>query len=298
MPNVLSLMDLPAQPDSSQWLWTQSHKASVQSAVSAYALDFPPVLMDTILSFLNTVLADAYRLYCHGAVNAFINNGGQLCPDWCQHALLHLSGGAWAQRDLKLAVFGEAGAGKTSLVLRWVSDRFEQWDPTIEDTYRKQAMVAGQAVHFDILDTAGSEEFSSMMDRWTRECQVALLCFAIDEKHALKHCVVQFESMLRIWEPDGDHFGRNACLLVACKMDVMYRDIQGQGRRHIMAQNYRMARKLSLKWNVPFVETSALQRMNVEALFAQVVYEYWLQTQTRCVNWYAEGVADLLSEFE
>merc|ERR1711971_497501 len=110
-------------------------------------------------------------------------------------------------------------------------------------------------VTLDVLDTSGAEEFASMWDKWTRECEVALLCFSIDEKHALKQCVMEFEKLLRIWEPDGDHYGRTACLLVGCKMDLLYQDNQelDAARRAVMDENYRMARKLSQTWNVPFV---------------------------------------------
>merc|ERR1712087_543242 len=100
-----------------------------------------------------------------------------------------------------------------------------------------------------------------MFDKWLRECQVALLCFDISAKKALRGCVVQFEQMLRVWDPTGDHFGRNACLLVGCKMDLMY---PHKGTHDIMQENYRMARKLSDHWNVPFVEPSAKERVNVD----------------------------------
>merc|ERR1712154_454200 len=64
IPDVLSLVDLPAQPGS--WICTHIHEASVQTALSAHTLNFPPVLIDTILSFLNPVPADSYRMCCHG----------------------------------------------------------------------------------------------------------------------------------------------------------------------------------------------------------------------------------------
>ena len=35
----------------------------------------------------------------------------------------------------------------------------QEYDPTIEDSYRKQASIDGQVAYLDILDTAGQDEY-------------------------------------------------------------------------------------------------------------------------------------------
>ena len=35
----------------------------------------------------------------------------------------------------------------------------EEYDPTIEDSYRKQVVIDGETCLLDILDTAGQEEY-------------------------------------------------------------------------------------------------------------------------------------------
>ena len=48
-----------------------------------------------------------------------------------------------------------------------VTDDFlDEYDPTIEDSYRKQVQIDGKPALLDILDTAGQEEFSSIQDQW------------------------------------------------------------------------------------------------------------------------------------
>ena len=67
----------------------------------------------------------------------------------------------------KLVVLGGGGVGKSALTIRLVTDNFlEEYDPTIEDSYRKQVKIDGEAALLDILDTAGQEEFDSMQVRW------------------------------------------------------------------------------------------------------------------------------------
>jgi GTPase KRas protein len=41
----------------------------------------------------------------------------------------------------------------------------DEYDPTIEDSYRKQVTIDDETCLLDILDTAGQEEYSAMRDQ-------------------------------------------------------------------------------------------------------------------------------------
>jgi len=57
-------------------------------------------------------------------------------------------------REVKVTVVGEEGVGKSALVIQLVQAQFvEEFDPTVEDSYRKQLIVDDEAVVLDILDT-------------------------------------------------------------------------------------------------------------------------------------------------
>ncbi|XP_030644796.1 ras-related and estrogen-regulated growth inhibitor isoform X1 [Chanos chanos] len=61
--------------------------------------------------------------------------------------------------EVKLAVFGRAGVGKSALVVRLLTKRFIwEYDPTLESTYRHQANIDDEMVSMEILDTAGQED--------------------------------------------------------------------------------------------------------------------------------------------
>uniref|UniRef100_A0A670Y2K7 small monomeric GTPase n=1 Tax=Pseudonaja textilis TaxID=8673 RepID=A0A670Y2K7_PSETE len=58
--------------------------------------------------------------------------------------------------EVKLAIFGRAGVGKSALVVRFLTKRFIwEYDPTLESTYRHQATIDDEVVSMEILDTAG-----------------------------------------------------------------------------------------------------------------------------------------------
>lgn len=58
---------------------------------------------------------------------------------------------------------GAAAIGKSALVIKGVQDHFSPgYDPTIEDSYRKEFLVDDQKVLCDILDTTGDETHAEM----------------------------------------------------------------------------------------------------------------------------------------
>ena len=66
----------------------------------------------------------------------------------------------------KIAVLGYRAVGKTTLATHFATGRFvEEYDPTIEDSYRKQTQIDDETCLLDILDTAGQEEYSAMRDQ-------------------------------------------------------------------------------------------------------------------------------------
>ncbi|XP_043944378.1 ras-related and estrogen-regulated growth inhibitor [Protopterus annectens] len=61
--------------------------------------------------------------------------------------------------DVKLAVFGQAGVGKSAIVVRFLTKRFIwEYDPTLESTYRHQATIDDEVLSIEILDTAGQDD--------------------------------------------------------------------------------------------------------------------------------------------
>jgi tRNA U34 5-carboxymethylaminomethyl modifying GTPase MnmE/TrmE len=57
---------------------------------------------------------------------------------------------------VKVTVLGDGGVGKTALTVQFMTNHWiEEYDPTIEDVYRKQISVLGEIYLLDVLDTAG-----------------------------------------------------------------------------------------------------------------------------------------------
>ncbi|XP_038171639.2 GTPase KRas-like [Arvicola amphibius] len=83
--------------------------------------------------------------------------------------------------EYKLVVVGAGGVGKSALTIQLIQNHFvDEYDPTIEDSYRKQVIIDGETCLLDILDTAGQEEYSAMRDQYMRTGEGFLCVFAIN----------------------------------------------------------------------------------------------------------------------
>ncbi|KAF2482823.1 ras family-domain-containing protein [Neohortaea acidophila] len=161
------------------------------------------------------------------------------------------------QREHNIAVIGSGGVGKSCLTAQFVQGVFiESYDPTIEDSYRKQINVDGRHVMLEIMDTAGTEQFTSMRELYMREAQGFLLVFSITSLSSLHELTELREQILHV--KNDPHV---PIVLVGNKSDL--EDDRRVSRSRAFA--------LSQAWgNVPYYETSARRRINVTEAFVDV----------------------------
>ncbi|KAF5101910.1 hypothetical protein D0Z00_000565 [Geotrichum galactomycetum] len=90
--------------------------------------------------------------------------------------------------SVKLVLLGEAAVGKSSLVLRFVSNEFqENKEPTIGAAFLTQKCPlppsangsSRSVVKFEIWDTAGQERFASLAPMYYRNAQAAVVVYDI-----------------------------------------------------------------------------------------------------------------------
>ena len=87
----------------------------------------------------------------------------------------------------------------------------DEYDPTIEDSYRKQVVIDGETCLLDILDTAGQEEYSAMRDQYMRTGEGFLLVFAVNNAKSFEDISAYREQIKRV--KDAEEVTRSSCLL-------------------------------------------------------------------------------------
>ncbi|KAF2841127.1 vacuolar protein sorting-associated protein 21 [Patellaria atrata CBS 101060] len=83
--------------------------------------------------------------------------------------------------SVKLVLLGEAAVGKSSLVMRFVNNDFqENKEPTIGAAFLTQKIsLSTRTIKFEIWDTAGQERFASLAPMYYRNAQAALVVYDI-----------------------------------------------------------------------------------------------------------------------
>jgi len=165
-----------------------------------------------------------------------------------------------ADNSYRIVVLGAGGVGKSALTLRLISDEFAtEYDPTIEDSYRKQVSIDGKPALLDVLDTAGQEEYASLQDQWIREGDGYLIVYAINSKTTFEEATVIREKIVRI--KDSEDFplvlAGNKCDLPATERKVTTEELDAK----------------KVEWNCEGFETSAKTKHNTEESFFGVVRE-------------------------
>jgi Ras-related protein R-Ras2 len=103
------------------------------------------------------------------------------------------------------------------LTIQFIQSHFVQdYDPTIEDSYRKQCVIDDKVAHLDILDTAGQEEFSAMREQYMRTGEGFLLVFSVTDKSSFDEISKFQNQILRV--KDKDSF---AMIMVGNKSDLV-----------------------------------------------------------------------------
>ncbi|CAK7234232.1 RAS2 protein, partial [Sporothrix curviconia] len=175
----------------------------------------------------------------------------------------------------KLVVLGDGGVGKTALTIQLCLQHFvETYDPTIEDSYRKQVVIDGQACMLEVLDTAGQEEYTALRDQWIRDGEGFVLVYSISSRSSFSRIKRFHHQIQRVKEstasspsyPGSPLAAANSqapvpVMLVGNKSDrVTEREVSTQ-------EGHALARELGCE----FVEASAKNCINVEKAFYDVV---------------------------
>ncbi|RDX78597.1 Ras-related protein RABF2b, partial [Mucuna pruriens] len=91
----------------------------------------------------------------------------------------------------KLVLLGDMGAGKTSLVLRFVKGQFSEYqESTIGAAFFTQVLSLNEAtVKFDIWDTAGQERYHSLAPMYYRGAAAAIVVILLyEQRSGFKKC--------------------------------------------------------------------------------------------------------------
>jgi len=163
---------------------------------------------------------------------------------------------------LKVVLLGDGGVGKSSLIQRFVSNKF---DPSLFHTIgveflNKDIEVDGDRYTLQIWDTAGQERFKSLRTPFYRGTDCCLLTFAIDDGQSFQNIAMwkkEFLYYADVKDPENFPF-----VVLGNKSDLSgERKVSSEDAKLWCGQNGRL----------PYYETSAKDAVNVDLAFAAAI---------------------------
>lgn len=164
---------------------------------------------------------------------------------------------------LKILIIGESGVGKSSLMLRFVDDLFdEEVSATIGVDFRvKTINIDGNLVKLAIWDTAGQERFRTLTPSYYRGGQGVICVYDVGSRatfEKLDHWIVEVDTYCT--KADA------VKMLVGNKIDSQHREVSRE-------EGLRFAKKHKML----FIEASAKTKVGVQCAFEELI-EKILQT--------------------
>lgn len=156
--------------------------------------------------------------------------------------------------ERKIIVVGAGFTGKSTLVIQFIQHFFvDDYDPTIEDSYRCVRMVDKKPIIFDILDTAGQEEYQTMFIHFNyTKAHGVVIVFSVTSRPSFEAARKYYYSILK------ERQRRFPCILVGTKTDM--------NESRVISEEEGI--KLGLELRVPYLELSCKEKEKVEKAFA------------------------------
>lgn len=160
---------------------------------------------------------------------------------------------------------GLGAVGKSAFSIQFVKGLFvSDYDPTIAENYRKVIIVDGKTVQLEIFDTAGMENFDSMIATTLRGGDVFIFLYDITDHHSFECLKDLYEELQHVTNKE-----RCPCVICANKSDL----------KDQKAVETEEGENFARSIGAPFFETSAKTNTNIDEAFHEAVRVSWRMCQ-------------------
>ena len=156
---------------------------------------------------------------------------------------------------LKILLCGDSSVGKTTLLLRYVDDKFTETHMTTIGVENKDKLIniKGKEINLQIWDTSGQERFQSITKNFFRNADGIIFVFDITKEDSFEH--------IKNWLTNSEDCKKDfKKILVGNKLDL-------EEEREV---NKERMEKFAEKSNMKCFEISAKRGVNVELIFREI----------------------------
>lgn len=170
---------------------------------------------------------------------------------------------------VRLVFLGAAGVGKTALIQRFLTGRFEsRHRRTVEELHGLECEVGPRTVSLEVLDTSGSYSFPAMRTLSIRSAHAVALVFSLAEPASFQEVQRLRDEVAELRAHDRPPL---PVMVVGNQADLFP---GGLSLQPPLAEH--LAATAELEWGCSYLETSAKQDYNVQRLFRDLLLQVQL----------------------
>ena len=165
----------------------------------------------------------------------------------------------------KVALIGDSGTGKTSILIRFIEDYFlEDTKSTIGVDFKIVSLQLDAKVYakMQIWDTCGSERFKSLTSSFIKTCSAFILVFDLTRPGS-------FQSIENWIKTIRENISPKFMILIGNKSDLIEQ----------RAVNKNFILEYCQKHFFNYMEISAKTNNNIEKMFKEVAYQLYMKTK-------------------
>ncbi|KAJ5073617.1 ras-like protein [Anaeramoeba ignava] len=157
----------------------------------------------------------------------------------------------------RIVIVGSGSVGKSCTAIRYLQGKFvEEYDPTIEESYRKMVIIDQTPTMLEILDTAGQEEYRTVRDKYLKVGDGFLILYSIASMESFLE-ISQIHQSIRAMKNSSD-FPTVTC---GNKSDL----------HNLRQVPKKEGQKIAQKFDSSFFEISAKTGDNVNEAFEDLI---------------------------
>ncbi|XP_013389046.1 ras-related protein Rab-22A [Lingula anatina] len=160
-------------------------------------------------------------------------------------------------KEVKVCLLGESGVGKSSIVLRFVSDTFKQGlEMTIGASFMTKTLVVDQqTVKFQIWDTAGQERYRALAPMYYRGASAAIIVYDVTKRDTF--------DAVKGWVRELANYGPKDIIIALAGNKSDLEDLREVTKKE--------AAQYAEQIQAIFIETSAKNDSGIKELFTRII---------------------------
>uniref|UniRef100_A0A7S4LCC4 Uncharacterized protein n=1 Tax=Eutreptiella gymnastica TaxID=73025 RepID=A0A7S4LCC4_9EUGL len=161
-----------------------------------------------------------------------------------------------ASKKFKLVLLGEAGVGKSSIILRLIKDEYVEFQHSTVGAsfFRHSVPLEDMTINFDIWDTAGQERYKSLASMYYRGAAAALVVYDITSQDSFERAKYWVKELL---------MNSNDNIVIALTGNKC--DLVDQRRVSVEA-----TQAYANEMGILYLETSAKTSVNINQIFQEI----------------------------